>query len=85
VTRGLPENGRWRVGSLATSLAILGALAVCCVGPVVLFALAASAGAWFLHAGAFVMVAGGAAAALITAGLVRRSRACARASPMADR
>ncbi len=78
--RRLPEGGRGRVGSLAALLAIVGTLAVCCVGPVVLLALAAGVGAWFLHAGAFVMSAAGAAAVLITAGLARRRRACARAA-----
>ena len=78
--RRLPEDERGRVGSLAALLAISAALVVCCAGPVLLLALAAGAGAWFLHAGAFMMGALGAVAALITAGLARRRRACARAA-----
>lgn len=62
---------------MAALLAIFGALVVCCAGPTLLLALVASAGAWFLHAGGFMMGALGATAALIAAGLARRSRLCA--------
>jgi len=76
--RRLPEGERGRAGTLAALLAIAGALALCCAGPVLLVALTASAGAWFLHTWGFVMSALGAAAVLIIVGLVRRRRACVR-------
>ena len=75
--RRLSEGERGRAGTGAALLAFAGALALYWAGPILLVALTASAWAWFLHAGAFLMAALGAAAVLIAAGLVRR-RACAR-------
>ncbi len=79
----MAEEERRRTTSLGALLVAAGAVAVCCAGPIVLVALTTGAGAWLMRVSTLVVGwAGiGAAAVLISIGLVRwQRRACTRST-----
>jgi arginine exporter protein ArgO len=79
----MAEEERRHATSLGALLVAAGAVAVCCVGPILLVALTTGAGTWLIQAPTRVVgwAGMGGAVMLISIGLVRwQRRACTRST-----